>query len=82
MKWNWQSKDWPSFRFDLEELSVFEQEFFKNSGLLVGAFKHIVEDEKSNLIVEIIADEALKTSDSPRENPHPNCPARVLTGLS
>jgi Fic family protein len=63
MKWNWQSKDWPSFRFDLEELSVFEQEFFKNSGLLVGAFKHIEQDEKSNLIVEIIADEALKTSE-------------------
>lgn len=63
MKWNWESKDWPSFRFDLKKLSGYEQEFFKNSGLLFGAFKHIQDGEKSNLIVEIISEEALKTSE-------------------
>lgn len=63
MKWNWQQDDWPDFRYDSEKLAEFEARFLRESGLLLGAYKHITEDEKQTLIIDMISDEALKTSE-------------------
>lgn len=63
MKWNWQQKEWPNFRYDGKSLAALEERFLHRSGLLIGAFKHISEKEKTNLIVDLISEEALKTSE-------------------
>lgn len=63
MKWNWQQVDWPDFRYESDKLAEFESRFLKESGLLLGAYKHITEDEKQTLIIDMISDEALKTSE-------------------
>jgi Fic family protein len=63
MKWNWQQKDWPDFRYDRSELEALENQFLKSEGLLLGAFKHLNEDDKSTLKIDIISNEAIKTSE-------------------
>ncbi len=62
MKWNWQSQNWPHFSFESEKIQAFLEDFFKFSGLLLGAYKYIEKSDKDNLVLEIITDEAIKTS--------------------
>jgi len=62
-KWNWQSRDWPDFTFDPAKLEHLERDFVYQSGLLNGSIKHIAEDDQAILIVELMSDEALKTSE-------------------
>ncbi len=63
MKWNWQRKDWPNFKYKTKELKALEEKFLHRSGLLFGAYKHINDEEKDLLKVELISTEALKTSE-------------------
>ncbi|MGB7947826.1 MAG: Fic family protein [Candidatus Binatia bacterium] len=62
-RWNWQQDDWPQFRFDRAVLQDKEAKFLFGSGLLLGTFRHIREDDKSDLTVDLISDEAVKTSE-------------------
>ena len=61
--WNWQQPEWPDFQYDSSDLKAFEDEFLRRSGLLLGAYLHVTEDEKLTLIVDLLSDEALKTSE-------------------
>lgn len=63
MKWNWQQKDWPRFRYDSKALNSLEEQFLHHSGLLLGAYRHITDAEKKTLTVELISTEAFKTSE-------------------
>jgi len=63
MLWNWQQADWPSFTYNAPALEALEFQFLLGVGLLFGAFKHHNEDEKHHLTVELICNEALKTSE-------------------
>ncbi len=63
MKWNWQKPDWPDFRYKSEALERREQEFLHSSGLLFGAYKHLDWEDRDKLKIEIISNEALKTSE-------------------
>lgn len=63
MKWNWQYKDWPEFTYDSEELSEYESQFMQKSGIILGSLKHITEEDKDTLKVNLISDEAFKTSE-------------------
>ena len=63
MKWHWQQEDWPNFRYDSVALKGVEEQFLHRSGLLFGAYKHINEDEKDLLTIDLISTEALKTSE-------------------
>tara|TARA_R110002110_G_scaffold415797_1_gene656189 strand:+ start:8248 stop:9348 length:1101 start_codon:yes stop_codon:yes gene_type:complete len=58
----WQSPDWPNFTYNIKELEEYEAEFLKQSGMCFGAYTHISEEEKSQLKVELLSEEALKTS--------------------
>ena len=62
-KGNWQSPQWPNFTFDPGKLAHLERDYAHRSGLLFGSTKHIAEDDRSILIVELMSDEALKTSE-------------------
>ena len=63
MKWNWQQENWPNFGWDKGTLDDLEAQFLHQAGVLLGALKHVSDDEKTTLIVELISTEALKTSE-------------------
>jgi len=54
MTWKWQQKDWPQFTYDPEALKEFERVFLIQSGEFFGAFKHLSNSEKNNLIIDLI----------------------------
>ncbi len=61
--WNWQQEDWPEFRYDASKLDAFEAAFLRQSGVFSGAVKHVGDEDRQQLTVELISDEALKTSE-------------------
>jgi Fic family protein len=63
MAWNWQQPDWPRFSYDAAALEPLERRFLLNSGELIGAFRHVGDDDRDTLKIELIGDEALKTSE-------------------
>lgn len=62
-KWNWQKDDWPRFRFDESGLKESEAKFLLQGGLLLGAILHVRDDDRSALIIDLISNEALTTSE-------------------
>ena len=62
-RWNWQQDDWPRFRLDKSTIEEKEAKFLLHGGLLLGALLHIRDDDKSALTVDLISNEALKTSE-------------------
>lgn len=62
MTWNWQQRNWPNFLYRSEALVVLEQRFLLQSGEVVGACKHIGADDQETLRIELISEEAVKTS--------------------
>lgn len=63
MKWNWQQPDWPKFRWDSGALVALEAKFLKQSGIMVGTVKHLGENDRTGLTVEVMTGEAMKTSE-------------------
>ena len=63
MRWNWQQPDWPGFTHRSGALDPLEQRFLLQSGEFVGVFRHIGADDRDRLKIELIRDEALKTSE-------------------
>lgn len=61
--WNWQDTDWPNWRFDPEKLRIFEEKFLLNSGRLLGAWQHLAPQTQEQLKIDLLSDEALKTSE-------------------
>lgn len=61
--WNWQQQDWPNFVFDSATIADMELDFLQQSGLSFGVSKHITSAEKNDLIINLISNEALKTSE-------------------
>jgi len=62
MTWNWERDDWPNFTYDKEALTEFESRYLRESGTLLGAFKHLSKDERQAITINLISEEALKTS--------------------
>jgi len=62
MTWSWQQAQWPNFTYDIKALESFEGKFLTQSGMCFGAYTHISQEEKALLKVELLSEEALKTS--------------------
>src|SRR5206468_7607044 len=62
MRWNWQQPDWPEFRYDPAALEPLEKRFLLSCGEFIGAVRHVGEDDRNLLKIELISEEALKTS--------------------
>ena len=62
-RWNWMLKGWPQFSYDAKALEALEYQFSENSGTVFGVLKHIQEESKDNFLVEVLSDEAIKTSE-------------------
>lgn len=63
MKWNWERSDWPGFRYKTKALEPLEKKFLLHSGEFIGACRHISSGDKDLLKIELISDEAVKTSE-------------------
>jgi Fic family protein len=63
MTWNWEQPDWPAFTYDPKALEALEHQFLLHSGEFIGAFRHVGESDQDLLKIELISDEALKTSE-------------------
>ncbi len=63
IKWNWQKDDWPNFTFDNICIEELEREFSKQSGFSLGVARHLSSEDQNELIVELVSNEALKTSE-------------------
>jgi Fic family protein len=63
MTWNWEQPDWPDFKYDSAALEVLEKQFLMQAGEFIGACKHIGADDQETLKIELISDEAVKTSE-------------------
>ena len=63
MQWNWQHAEWPNFKYDAASLLPLEQKFLQSSGEVIGAVRHFNKDDSSQLRIELLSDEALKTSE-------------------
>jgi Fic family protein len=62
MRWNWQQPDWPNFSYDASRLRSREDEFLKGAGVLVGAMTHLDADDRQNLSIELMTQEAVNSS--------------------
>ncbi len=63
MTWNWQQKEWPVFTYEGEALAQYETRFLHEAGVVRGAIKHLTEDNKTRLTIDLISDEAITTSE-------------------
>ncbi len=61
--WNWQFKDWPRFTFDAEALQHLELDFIGNTGEMRGVLRLIEAESKKDFLVELLSNEALKTTE-------------------
>lgn len=63
MKWNWQKADWAKFTYNINVIAEFERGFLKQSGISLGVARHLSGEDQDQLIVELVSNEALKTSE-------------------
>lgn len=63
MKWNWQEDGWPHFTYDCTALAEAETQFLHRAGMQIGAVKHLAEEEKIRLTIDLISNEAVTTSE-------------------
>jgi Fic family protein len=63
MTWNWQQPNWPEFTYYSEAIKPLEATFLSESGTLKGALKYLNSADKEQLIIDHLAQEALKTSE-------------------
>jgi len=63
MHWNWKHKDWPEFTYSPDKLAGFEKEFLHKAGVLFGSLKHVNEEDQDVFRINLISDEAYKTSE-------------------
>ena len=61
--WNWQQEDWPHFTYAPHLFEGTESKFLLNAGLSFGISRHISDEEKRDIIVSLISNEAYKTSE-------------------
>ncbi|MFZ9936437.1 MAG: Fic family protein [Luteolibacter sp.] len=63
MHWTWQDPDWPNFRYQASGLEDLEDRFLHQSGVFRGSIAHVQSDEKAQLTVQWITEEAHQTSE-------------------
>jgi Fic family protein len=63
MQWIWQHPDWPEFRYSKKALAELESRFLHKAGMLYGAMRHVAEDDSQALTIQLMSEEALKTSE-------------------
>ncbi len=70
MKYNWQQKDWPAFKYTTEVVEDMLLQFSEKAGRVLGILEALPEESREGTVIEIILAEAMKTSEI--EGEHPN----------
>src|ERR1700729_3370510 len=63
MSWNWEQPEWPEFSYESKALEALERQFLVQSGEFMGVFRHVGADDRNALRIELISEEAIKTSE-------------------
>lgn len=63
MPWNWQLPDWPNFTYDPATIEPLERRFLFAQGKLAGAWACFPAPEQEGLLIDILGEEALRTSE-------------------
>jgi Fic family protein len=63
MKYNWQQKDWPEFRYNLKNVEDALFAFAEETGHISGILKGMPENIQTETIINIMVAEAIKTSE-------------------
>lgn len=67
MTWNWEQPDWPNFTWNSDAIAELEAQFQLQSGIIIGSIKHLTQENKDILRVEMMTNEAVKTSEIENE---------------
>ncbi|MDQ6970799.1 MAG: Fic family protein [Mariprofundus sp.] len=62
MMWNWEQKNWPEFTYNSSALEVLEQRFIVESSKLIGASSIITDEQQQRFTIDLMSEEALKSS--------------------
>ena len=62
MRWNWNQPDWPNFVYDSAAIEPLERRFLLSSGEILGAVRHVTGEERDRFRIELISEEAMRTS--------------------
>lgn len=63
MRWNWQQPDWPDFSWDSTRLVKAEERFLLGGGQFLGTVKHLSVEDRDQIVVEAMSNEAVTTSE-------------------
>jgi Fic family protein len=63
IKWNWQKDDWGNFTYDNGKIEKLERDYSRQSGFSLGIARHLSREDQNDLIVELVSNEAMKTSE-------------------
>lgn len=63
MAYNWQLPDWTNFTFDINQLQGKLLQYSQGLGQIQGEIAHLSADERLNINLQIMVDEAMKTSE-------------------
>lgn len=63
MKYNWQQKDWPDFKYDLSAVEDVILAFAEKVGVVSGIIGTLPKDIQSEAIIDMMVSEAMKTSE-------------------
>lgn len=62
MTWNWKKTDWPNFRWDSEKMARCEKLFVENAGVVIGASRHLSDEDRQTVTIELMSLDAVGTS--------------------
>jgi Fic family protein len=62
MRWNWTQPGWPNFQYDSASVEPLERRFLLSSGEILGAVRHVTSEERGRLRIELLSEEAMRTS--------------------
>ncbi len=57
------ARSWPHFIYGHAPLEPLESRFLLSSGEVIGAVRHVCDEERDLLRIELVSDEAVKTSE-------------------
>jgi Fic family protein len=63
MQWNWQQSEWPNFTWNTASIKALEDRFLYESGLFFGAYQNMQDEDKTQLRIQLISEEALMTAE-------------------
>ena len=63
MKYNWQQKDWPDFRWEIDEFQDLLFSFIERTGRVDGLMTALPETLQTETIVDLMVSEAIKSSE-------------------